>query len=112
MIRRLIGAIPVLIGVIAVVFILTTIVPGDPARIMMGQRGNPETIARIRHEMGLDKPRIVQFTDFMKNAVTLNLGISYRNNMPVMQALAVRMPVTFKLAFCHIGSYYCGNTIE
>lgn len=99
MIRRLIGAIPVLIGVIAVVFILTTIVPGDPARIMMGQRGNPETIARIRHEMGLDKPRIVQFTDFMKNAVTLNLGISYRNNMPVMQALAVRMPVTFKLAF-------------
>ena len=45
-IRRLVGAIPVLIGVIAVVFILTTIVPGDPARIMMGQRGNPETIAK------------------------------------------------------------------
>jgi peptide/nickel transport system permease protein len=98
-IRRLIGAIPVLIGVIAVVFILTTIVPGDPARIMMGQRGNPQTIARIRHEMGLDKPLPVQFLDFMKNAVTLNLGKSYRNNMTVMQALAVRMPVTFKLAF-------------
>lgn len=60
-IRRIIGAIPVLIGVIVVVFILTTIVPGDPARIMMGQRGNPETIEKIRHEMGLDKPLLVRF---------------------------------------------------
>ncbi|HHY70398.1 MAG TPA: ABC transporter permease, partial [Thermoanaerobacterales bacterium] len=80
-------------------FILTTIVPGDPARIMMGQRGNPETIEKIRHEMGLDKPLLVQLLDFMKNAVTLNLGKSYRNNMTVVQALALRMPVTFKLAF-------------
>jgi len=98
-IRRLLGAIPVLIGVITVVFILTTIVPGDPARIMMGQRGKPETIAKIRHEMGLDKPLQVQFFDFLKNAITLNLGKSYRNNMTVVQALAIRMPVTFKLAF-------------
>ncbi|MGI6425053.1 MAG: ABC transporter permease [Tepidanaerobacteraceae bacterium] len=98
-IRRLIGVIPVLIGVIAVVFILTTIVPGDPARIMMGQRGNPETIARIRSEMGLDKPLPVQFMDFMKNAITLNLGNSYRNNMSVIEAISLRIPVTFKLAF-------------
>jgi peptide/nickel transport system permease protein len=98
-IRRLVGAIPVLIGVIAVVFILTTIVPGDPARIMMGQRGNPETIAKIRHEMGLDKPLSIQFLDFMKNALTLNLGKSYRNNMTVVEAITTRIPVTFKLAF-------------
>ncbi|WP_213974494.1 ABC transporter permease [Tepidanaerobacter acetatoxydans] len=98
-IRRLIGAIPVLIGVIAVVFILTTIVPGDPARIMMGQRGNPETIAKIRHEMGLDKPLPIQFLDFIKNALTLNLGKSYRNNMTVVEAITTRIPVTFKLAF-------------
>ncbi len=98
-IRRLVGAIPVLIGVIAVVFILTTIVPGDPARIMMGQRGNPETIAKIRHEMGLDKPLPIQFLDFMKNALTLNLGKSYRNNMTVVEAITTRIPVTFKLAF-------------
>lgn len=81
------------------VFILTTIVPGDPARIMMGQRGNPETIARIRSEMGLDKPLPVQFMDFMKNAITLNLGNSYRNNMSVIEAISLRIPVTFKLAF-------------
>lgn len=98
-IRRLIGAIPVVLGVIAVVFILTTIVPGDPARIMVGQRGDPATIEKIRHEMGLDKPMAVQFVDFMKNALTLNLGKSYRNNMTVVQALLVRLPVTVKLAF-------------
>lgn len=97
-IRRLIGAIPVIIGVIAVVFILTTIVPGDPARLMVGQRGNPETIAKIRHDMGLDKPVAVQFVDFMKNAVTFNLGRSYRNNMTVVDALLTRLPVTGKLA--------------
>ncbi|MDN5311944.1 MAG: peptide/nickel transport system permease protein [Thermoanaerobacteraceae bacterium] len=98
-IRRLIGAIPVILGVIAVVFILTTIVPGDPARIMVGQRGDPATIEKIRHEMGLDKPLAVQFVDFMKNALTMNLGKSYRNNMTVVQALLIRLPVTVKLAF-------------
>jgi peptide/nickel transport system permease protein len=98
-IRRLIGAIPVVIGVIAVVFILTTIVPGDPARIMVGQRGNPETIAKIRHEMGLDLPLPVQFLNFMKNVATFDLGKSYRNNMTVVDALVSRMPVTMKLAF-------------
>lgn len=98
-IRRLIGAIPVVLGVIAVVFILTTIVPGDPARIMVGQRGDPATIEKIRHEMGLDKPLAVQFVDFMKNALTMNLGKSYRNNMTVVQALLIRLPVTVKLAF-------------
>ncbi|HHW01603.1 MAG TPA: ABC transporter permease [Thermoanaerobacterales bacterium] len=98
-IRRLIGAIPVVLGVIAVVFILTTIVPGDPARIMVGQRGDPATIEKIRHEMGLDKPLAVQFVDFMKNALTFNLGKSYRNNMTVVQALLIRLPVTIKLAF-------------
>jgi peptide/nickel transport system permease protein len=97
-IRRLVGAIPVILGVIIVVFILTTIVPGDPARILVGQRGNPETIAKIRHEMGLDKPMAVQCMDFLKNALTFNLGKSYRNNMSVVDALKIRLPVTAKLA--------------
>ena len=94
MIRRIVGAIPVLLGVIVVVFILTTIVPGDPARILAGQRGDPDTIAKIRHEMGLDKPVAVQFKDFVINALTLDLGKSYRNNMLVVDAIKTRLPVT------------------
>jgi len=98
-VRRLLGAVPVIIGVITIVFILTTIVPGDPARIMMGQRGDPETIARIRKEMGLDDPILVQYVNFFRKAVVFDLGKSYRNNMPVTQAILQRLPITAKLAF-------------
>jgi peptide/nickel transport system permease protein len=98
MLRRLVAAIPVLAGVIAVVFILTTVVPGDPARIMMGQRGDRATIERIREEMGLNKPLWQQFVDFFKSALTLDLGRSYRNNMPVVQAIAEKIPITAKVA--------------
>ncbi|HHV93627.1 MAG TPA: ABC transporter permease [Firmicutes bacterium] len=97
-VRRLVGAIPVFVGVIVVVFILTTVVPGDPARIMAGQRGDPETIARIRKEMGLDDPLHIQMLNFFKSAVTFNLGRSYRNNMQVSEAILSRFPATFKLA--------------
>ena len=96
-IRRLIGAIPVFIGVIIVVFILTTIVPGDPARIMAGQAGKPETIAKIRHEMGLDDPTFVQMWRFFKSAITFDLGRSYRNNMDVNEAIWSRCPATVRL---------------
>jgi peptide/nickel transport system permease protein len=95
--RRLIGAIPVFIGVIIVVFILTTIVPGDPARIMAGQAGKPETIAKIRREMGLDDPILVQMWRFFKSAITFNLGRSYRNNMDVNEAIWSRFPATVRL---------------
>jgi len=98
LIRRLLGSIPVIIGVILVVFILTTIVPGDPARIMMGQRGDPETIKLIRQEMGLDNPVHIQLYDFYRDVITMNLGRSYRNNMTVVQSILVRLPVTIKLA--------------
>jgi peptide/nickel transport system permease protein len=98
LIRRLLGSIPVILGVILVVFILTTIVPGDPARIMMGQRGDPETIKMIRKEMGLDNPIHVQLINFYKDVFTMNLGRSYRNNMTVLKAITGRLPVTATLA--------------
>ncbi|MGM0438235.1 MAG: ABC transporter permease [Bacillota bacterium] len=98
-IRRGLATIPILIGVVLVVFILTTIVPGDPARIMMGQRGDPDTIRMIREEMGLDKPIPVQLVKFYKDVFTLNLGRSYRNNMTVIESIRIRLPVTAKLAF-------------
>lgn len=99
LIRRLFATIPIIIGVVLVVFVLTTIVPGDPARIMMGQRGDPATIKLIREEMGLDKPIPVQLVKFYKDVFTFNLGRSYRNNMTVVEAIKIRLPVTAKLAF-------------
>lgn len=98
LVRRLLQAIPIIIGVVLVVFILTTIVPGDPARILSGQRGDPETIAKLRKELGLDLPWYIQLKNFYVDVFTFNLGFSYRNNMPVVQAIVERLPVTVFLA--------------
>jgi len=103
LVRRLLGAVPVILGVIAVVFILSTVVPGDPARILMGQRGDPETIELIRHEMGLDNPLWFQFFDFFRRSLTLDLGKSWRNNQYVTEAILDRLPVTATIAIAAMG---------
>ncbi len=98
-IRRLLGTIPVILGVVLVVFVLTTIVPGDPALIMQGQRGDPETIEKIREDMGLNEPLYVQLIDFYKSVFTFDLGRSYVNNMTVVQAIGERLPYSLALGF-------------
>lgn len=85
--RKLLVSIPVVWGVVTVIFILMAVVPGDPARIMMGQRGDPETLARIRADLGLDKPLTVQYVDFLSKLVRGDLGKSYRTNEPVSKAI-------------------------
>ncbi|MGI6703613.1 MAG: ABC transporter permease [Clostridia bacterium] len=96
--RRLMAALPVIVGAIAVVFILTSVVPGDPAQLMVGQRGDPATIQKLREDLGLNRPLWQQFVDFFKGVMTLDLGRSYRSKMPVTQAIAERLPVTARLA--------------
>lgn len=95
--RRILEAIPVFLGVILVVFLLYSVVPGDPARLLAGQRGDPATIARIRADMGLDKPIPEQFVNFLWDAIRFDLGRSYRNNMQVMDAILDRVPATLEL---------------
>ena len=92
------AALPVIVGAIAVVFILTSVVPGDPAQLMVGQRGDPATIQKLREDLGLNRPLWQQFVDFFKGVMTLDLGRSYRSKMPVTQAIAERLPVTARLA--------------
>lgn len=96
--RRLFGAIPVILGVVLVVFILTTMVPGDPAQIMSGQRGDPETLERIREEMGLNDPLFTQLMNFYKSVFTFQLGRSYVNNMTVVESIGERLPYSLWLA--------------
>lgn len=98
-VRKMLYAVPVIWGVVTIVFILMTIVPGDPARLMMGQRGDPETLARIRADLGLDLPIHKQYTRFLKDLVKGDLGVSYRNNEKVVDALMTRFGATLKLAF-------------
>ena len=90
--------IPILLGVATIVFALMYIVPGDPARLLMGQHSDEATLQAIRHEMGLDRPLAVQYVRFIGKLARGDLGMSYRQNRPVARIIAERFPATAKLA--------------
>jgi len=97
-IRRFFMVIPILIGAATIVFALMFIVPGDPARLLMGQHGDEKTLASIRHELGLDRPIYVQYGKFIGRLARGNLGVSYRQRRPVAEIIRERFPATAKLA--------------
>ena len=96
-VRKLLQSIPVVWGVVTAVFILMAVVPGDPARLMAGQRGDPATIERIRHDLGLDLPLTQQYTKFIGELIRGDLGMSYRNNERVASAIKTRFAATIRL---------------
>jgi len=97
-IRRLLAGIPVLIGVSLITFILMNVVPGDPVSVSFEKRADPETIARIRKEIGLDRPLPVQYVDFVWKAARGDLGKSFHNNESVSGMIGKFFPVTVRLA--------------
>ena len=96
--RRLVALIPVLFGISLLVFVLNAAALGDPARAMLGQRGEPELIAQIRKEYALDRPLWIQYATWMGRLVQGNLGRSYHQQRPVSDVIAERFPATFRLA--------------
>jgi ABC-type dipeptide/oligopeptide/nickel transport system permease component len=98
LLRRLVLTIPVLLGVATLVFALIHLVPGDPVQAMLGESASPQEMAQLRTRLGLDRPLLVQYVDFMKGAVSGNLGTSLRTGQPVTRAIAERLPATFELA--------------
>ena len=97
-IRRLLQAIPVFIGVTLITFILFFIAPGDPARLIAGQRADTETLARIRSTWGLDKPLPIQYLLFLGRIVRLDFGRSFKTNIPVIESIGERLQATAILA--------------
>ena len=75
--KRLAQTIFVLLGISLITFILLQVVPGDPVAMMLEKRADPETIAKVRHELGLDLPYHVQYLNFLKGAVRFDFGTSY-----------------------------------
>ena len=96
--RRTLLAIPVLIGIVVVVFFLIRAIPGDPCTSLLGERASVEACERFDEANGLNEPIIVQLGIYMKNVVTLNLGESIRFSRPVNQMLIERLPLTTELA--------------
>ncbi len=97
-VRRLLLAIPVLLGVVTLVFLALRLIPGDPALIMAGEAAPQEVVARIRTQLGLDRPLAVQYGIYIWNLVRGDLGESVRTRRPVTQELGFRLPATLELA--------------
>ncbi len=99
-IKRIISMIPVLLGVIVIVFTLMYVSPGDPAALKLGTEATPEAIAQLRAEMGLDRPYLVQLGDYILGVITrFDLGESYRTGAEVSAEIVGRIGITLKLAF-------------
>ncbi len=97
-VKRLAQTVFVLLGISLITFVLLQIVPGDPVALMLEKRADPETIAKVRHELGLDLPYYVQYLNFLKGAVHLDFGTSYFTKEVVSVALIRCFKVTVKLA--------------
>ena len=100
--RRIIGAIPVILGISFLIFLLMHIAPGDPVTLLLGDDATPADIERTRREWGLDKPLMVQYWDFLTRAVTGDFGRSLKFNEPVMKLVWERLPATLELAFASL----------
>ncbi|MFC1551862.1 ABC transporter permease [Candidatus Latescibacterota bacterium] len=96
--KRLLMVIPILLGVATIIFMLMFLVPGDPARLLMGQHGDEKVLENIRREMGLDKPIYIQYVRYIGKLAKGDLGMSYRQKRPVAQIIRERFPATAKLA--------------
>ncbi len=98
LLRRLALTIPILLGVSLLVFLMLHSAGGDPAQSILGARADPESIAELRQELGLDRPLLVQYVAFLSGAVRGDFGRSYRSNTPVITEIAARFPATIELA--------------
>jgi ABC-type dipeptide/oligopeptide/nickel transport system permease component len=103
-IRRLVVAVPLLVGVSLLVFLILRLIPGDPAQILLfGSNPTPDTVAALRHQLGLDQSAPVQYWIYVQRLVRGDLGYSYVTNSPVMSEIATRLPYTINLALAALG---------
>ena len=82
--RRLVAAVPTLLGVSIVVFMMVRLLPGDPARIVAGLLASESDVENIRHQLGLDQPGPVQYAAFLGRLAHFDLGTSVRSGQPVL----------------------------
>ncbi|MCL1595412.1 MAG: ABC transporter permease, partial [Actinomycetia bacterium] len=97
-VRRILLAIPVLFGIMVVVFLLVRAIPGEPCTAILGEQATAEACERFNEANGLNEPIYVQLAIYIGNVLTFNLGESIRFSIPVSQLLIDRLPLTIELA--------------
>lgn len=97
--RRLLQAVPVVLAILALNFLLLHLAPGDAAQVLAGEAGSasPEYMAQLRQQFGLDQPVTARLWLYMKNMLSLRLGFSFRHNMPVLDLILGRLGPTLLL---------------
>ncbi len=100
--RRFIGAIPVIVGISFLVFLLMHIAPGDPVSLLLGDDATSAEIERARREWGLDKPILVQYGEFLLRATRGDFGNSLKFGEPVTKLVFERLPATMELALASL----------
>lgn len=92
--KRILQIIPILFVIVSITFALTRMIPGDPAATILGPQASPADIAKLRLELGLDKPMGQQYVDYLRNLLHGDFGRSYFYNAPVLRIILERIPAT------------------
>ena len=100
--KRMLSMIPLFFVISIVVFLFIHLIPGDAARMIAGKNATGGDIELIRQQLGLDKPLLRQYLDYMGGLFTGNLGMSYKNSQTVWSLLVPRFPITIYLTICSI----------
>ena len=95
--RRVAAFVATLFFVSGLVFVVVRVLPGDPALVIIGPEGSPEAAARLREALGLNRPILVQYTEWLARALRGDLGVSLQYDVPVGRLILSRLPVTLPL---------------
>src|SRR3546814_145498 len=98
MLKRLLGAVPVVFGVLLLTFLLVHLVPGDPVEVMLGESATMADREQLRAELGLNQPLAIQFKNYLVNMVQGDFGRSIHTHTKVSDLLKDRIPATARLA--------------
>ena len=102
MIRRGLTLLPSLLGAMTVVFLIIHLIPGDPVAMIMRDYYTNESAAALRHVLGLDRPLVVQYIDYIWKILHLDFGFSFQNKREVIVNIANQLPYTVELGFASI----------
>jgi peptide/nickel transport system permease protein len=103
-VQRLAWSLVILLGVTLLTFVLAFVIPSDPARTVAGPKADPETLATIRRDLGLDQPLLVQYAGYVARLARGDLGRSYVTRQNVWQAIMERLPATAYLALTSLAA--------
>lgn len=97
-VKRLVSAIPVLLGITVIVFLIMAMIPGDPATAILGSYATPENVEKLNRDLGLDKPLVQRYFIWLGNMLTGDFGRSFSLNRPVLDEILDRFGATLILA--------------